>query len=171
MNTKEENKVRRLSCLEWRDKAKEVSNLFRQFAKDNNLSNDTIRKIIFSLACEYKHTESEYAEYNDKKECIDNIKETFENSYNEHHKELWKLFVKLEGDVVDFLIDHPDLIKSIQDASKQSSNEMQSILPNYMHTVDFQMNFEDVIGTLKGRNFNGDMYIGFNIGNKNISLM
>lgn len=170
MNT-EQKTVHRIRTLEWRDNYKELSKLFRNFAKEHNMSDNDIRRVLFSLACEYKPQDSEYLADKEKSELNNISKENFEQNSKDNFKELWDLFVKIEGDVVSFLIDHPDMIKAIQDASKQSSEEMKNVCPSFIQPIDFCMQFDDVLETLKGRNFNGDMYIGFQVGNRNISLM
>lgn len=170
MNT-EQKQIRKIRNLEWRDNYKELSKTFRNFAKDHNMSDNDIRRVLFSLACEYKPEESKYVEDKVKSELYKASEENFKEHSKDYFNELWDLFIKIEGDVVSFLIDHPDMIKAIQDEAKQSSEEMKNVCPSFIQPIDFCVQFDDVLETLKGRNFNGDMYIGFSAGRKNINLM
>lgn len=135
------------------------------FQKENNISDRKMMSLLVREACRYRE-QSEIDNNKDWDESLKEKEEQFKSQCKPTYDILWELYMKLEQEVANFLIEHPDVIKNLQEI-RDSQLDTKRVSP----IVGFGFGFDDVFERLKkGMPGGMDMYCGFNIGNKQVSI-
>ena len=88
----------------------------------------------------------------------------------EQNNTLTELYDMLEKHTIEFLKEHPELVKQVEDIQKDIVDNSNWICKKVFPSVTFGFSMEDVLEKVYDRPHNIDINCGFRIGHKNLSI-
>lgn len=147
-----------------------LSKFLTEFQSKNNLSDNEMIFWLTREVCKIKDNIPYPAESKEWDKAYKEKEKEFAEKTKPTYSILWDLYKILEQEVVNFLIDHPDVLKNLQETRDEILN-LPKTRSNCKPDVGFTFGFDDIFGRLKyGTPGSGDIYCGFNVGTRSITL-
>ena len=146
-----------MDAEKWKEDSRKFAKLLSEFKVTNNISNEDIVKLLIRNASQYQSL------YNSDENNI--------LYYNDAiNDELLNLYTLIENNVIDYIIEHPLILTQIINDRNKQMEDPNWVRPDVYPQTVFSVTIEDIISKLKGNNYQNDLYCGFKVGNKEISI-
>ena len=141
-----------MDTKKWQENSRKFAKLLAEFKVTNNISNEDLVKFLVINASEYQ------ALYN---------KDTAVGEIND---ELINLYDILEKVVIAYIQDHPNILSTLIYERDTQMSDPNWVKPDVYPHNTFGLAIEDIISKAQGIKTQTDLYCGFTVGNKNISV-
>ena len=88
----------------------------------------------------------------------------------EQNNTLSEMYDMLEKHTIEFLKEHPELVKQVEDIQKDIADNSNWVCKDIVPSVTFGFSMEDVLEKVYDKPHNIDISCGFRIGHKNLSI-
>ena len=88
----------------------------------------------------------------------------------EQNNTLTELYDMLEKHTIEFLKEHPELVKQVEEIQKDIVDNSNWVCKDIIPSVTFEFSMEDVLEKVYDKPHNIDISCGFKIGHKNLSI-
>lgn len=140
----------------WSKNSREFAKLLFGFKINNKLSNEDIVKLLIQKASDYQSL------------CNEDYSR---HEYDEPlYIELTNLYDKLTETVLDFMNENPKIIERIKSEKQKQVDDENWVNKDIEPHITFGLTIEDILSKLNGNMYTADLYCGFTVGNKEISI-